>query len=42
MSGSMQVRAGLQLEPDQAQLFDIVLRESVAWPDVRDFLSARP
>jgi two-component system sensor histidine kinase PilS (NtrC family) len=45
MSGSMQVlRQELQLEPDQAQLFDIVLRESERLNQtIRDFLSyARP
>ncbi|HWJ55863.1 MAG TPA: histidine kinase dimerization/phospho-acceptor domain-containing protein, partial [Vicinamibacterales bacterium] len=45
MSGSMQVlRQELQLEPDQAQLFDIVLRESDRLNQtIRDFLSyARP
>jgi two-component system sensor histidine kinase PilS (NtrC family) len=45
MSGSMQVlRQELQLDPDQAQLFDIVLRESERLNQtIRDFLSyARP
>jgi two-component system, NtrC family, sensor histidine kinase PilS len=45
MSGSMQVlRQELELEPDQAQLFDIVLRESDRLNQtIRDFLSyARP
>jgi two-component system sensor histidine kinase PilS (NtrC family) len=45
MSGSMQVlRQELELEPEQAQLFDIVLRESDRLNQtIRDFLSyARP
>ncbi len=45
MSGSMQVlRQELELDPDQAQLFDIVLRESDRLNHtIRDFLSyARP
>jgi two-component system sensor histidine kinase PilS (NtrC family) len=45
MSGSMQVlRQELELEPEQAQLFDIVLRESDRLNlTIRDFLSyARP
>jgi two-component system, NtrC family, sensor histidine kinase PilS len=45
MSGSMQVlRQELELQPDQAQLFDIVLRESDRLNQtIRDFLSyARP
>jgi signal transduction histidine kinase len=45
MSGSMQVlRQELQLDPDQGQLFDIVLRESERLNQtIRDFLSyARP
>jgi two-component system sensor histidine kinase PilS (NtrC family) len=45
MSGSMQVlRQELELHPDQAQLFDIVLRESDRLNQtIRDFLSyARP